>query len=45
MNGSLVIVEATARQFESWKGVAVIADTLGSSGWALAGGQMVALHH
>ena len=44
MNDSPVIVEATTRQFESWKGVAVIADTLGSSGWTLAGGQMVALH-
>ena len=39
-----VVVDATTRQFESWKGVAVIAETLGSSGWALAGGQMVALH-
>ena len=39
-----VVVEATTRQFESWKGVAVIAETWGSSGWALAGGQMVALH-
>ena len=39
-----VVVEATTRQFESWKGVAVIAEKLGSSGWALAGGQMVALH-
>jgi hypothetical protein len=39
-----VVVEATTRQFESWKGVAVVAETLGSSGWALAGGQMVALH-
>ncbi len=45
MNGRLVLVEPTARQFKSWKGVAVIADTLGSSGWALASGQMVALHH
>lgn len=40
----VVVVDATTRQFESWKGVAVIAETLGSSGWALAGGQMVALH-
>ena len=44
MTGIPVVVEATTRQFESWKGVAVIAETLGSSGWALAGGQMVALH-
>jgi hypothetical protein len=38
------VVDATARQFESWKGVAIISDTLGVSGWALAGGQMVGLH-
>ena len=44
MTGIPVVVEATTRQFESWKGVAVIAETLGSSGWALAGGQMVAQH-
>lgn len=43
MTDAPVVVYATTRQFESWKGVAVIADTLGSSGWALAGGQMVAL--
>ncbi len=43
MNAPLV-VDATARQFESWKGVGVISETLGVSGWALAGGQMVALH-
>ena len=42
-NGPLQI-DATARQFESWKGVAVIAEALGGSGWALAGGQMVAIH-
>ena len=44
MTETPVVVEATTRQFESWKGVAVVAETLGSSGWALAGGQMVALH-
>ena len=44
MTETPVVVEATTRQFESWKVVAVVAETLGSSGWALAGGQMVALH-
>ncbi len=44
MMSAPIIVEATARQFESWQGVAIVADTLGDSGWALAGGQMVALH-
>jgi hypothetical protein len=44
MTGSPLVVEATARQFESWQGVVVIANMLGGSGWALAGGQMVALH-
>ena len=32
MTDTPVVVDATTRQFESWKGVAVIADTLGSSG-------------
>ncbi len=43
MNAPLV-VDATARQFESWKGVAIISETLSVLGWALAGGQMVGLH-
>jgi hypothetical protein len=34
----------TERQFASWLGIAVLAETLGTKGWALAGGQMVSLH-
>lgn len=39
-----ITIDASPRQYESWRGVAILSDALGSTGWVLAGGQMVALH-
>jgi hypothetical protein len=36
-------IEATPRQFASWRGIAILGHELGPTGWALAGGQMVAV--
>ncbi len=36
-------IDATPRQFASWRGVAILSEELGPTGWALAGGQMVAV--
>ncbi len=37
-------IDASPRQFASWRGIAVVGAELGADGWVLAGGQMVALH-
>jgi hypothetical protein len=39
-----ITIVVTERQFASWQGIVVLAETLGPSGWTLAGGQMVSLH-
>lgn len=40
----LLEVDASPRQFASWRGIAIVSAELGPDGWVLAGGQMVALH-